>query len=67
MNLKVDDLVMLKTEPRFRLDQSYKSPFVIKSLTSTNTEIQLKDDAKAEQLNVSRQCVIRECHIQHPG
>ena len=46
---------MLKTEPRFRLDHSYKGPFVIKSLTSTNAVIQLKDDVSAEVLNVSRQ------------
>ena len=44
VKLKVGDLVMLKTEPRFRLDRSYKGPFEIKSLTSTNAVIQLKDD-----------------------
>ena len=55
VKLQVDDLVMLKTEPRFRLDRSYKGPFRIKSLTSTNAVIQLKDDTNAEELNVSRQ------------
>ena len=55
VKLNVGDLVMLKTEPRFRLDRSYKGPFVIKSLTSTNAVIQLKDDVNAEELNVSRQ------------
>ena len=55
VKLNVGDLVMLKTEPRFRLDRSYKGPFEIKSLTSTNAMIQLKDDVSAEELNVSRQ------------
>ena len=55
VKLKVGDLVMLKTERRFRLNRSYKGPFVIRSLTSTNAEIQLKDDPTAELLNVSRQ------------
>ena len=55
VKLKIGDLVMLKTEPRFRLDRSYKGPFQIKSLTSTNAIIQLKDDSEAEELNVSRQ------------
>ena len=55
VKLRVGDLVMLKTEPRFRLDRSYKGPFEIKSLTSTNAVIQLKDDSSAEEWNVSRQ------------
>ena len=55
VKLKVGDLVMLKTEPRFRLDRSYKGPFVIKSLSTTNADIQLTDDPAAEILNVSRQ------------
>jgi len=46
---------MLKTEPRFHLDRSYKGPFVIKSHTSTNADIRLKDDAIGELLNVSCQ------------
>ena len=55
LKLNVGDLVMIKTEPRFRLDRSYKGPFEIKSLTSTNAMIQLKHDVRAEELNVSRQ------------
>ena len=55
MKLKVGDLVMLKMEPRFRLDRSYKGPFVIKALSTTNADIQLKDDPATEILNVSRQ------------
>ena len=55
VKLNIGDLVMLKTEPRFRLDRSYKGPFKIKSLTSTNVIIRLKNDNTAEELNVSRQ------------
>ena len=55
VKLTVGDLIMLKSSPRFRLDCSFKGPFQIKSLTSTNAIIQLKDDSKAEELNVSRQ------------
>ena len=50
---------MLKTEPRFKLDRSFKGPFVVKSLTSTNAVIQLKDDDTAELFNVSRQRLSR--------
>ena len=55
MELQVGDLVMLKVEPRFRLDRVYKGPFQIKSLTSTNAVIVLKSDDNAEEMNVSRQ------------
>lgn len=55
MRLTVGDLVMLKTEPRLRLDRSYKGPLRIKSPTSINAMIQLKDDVNAEELNVSCQ------------
>ena len=39
VELQVGDLVMLKVEPKFRLDRVYKGPFQIKSLTSTNAVI----------------------------
>ena len=55
VKLKVGDLVMLKMELRFHLDRSYKEPFVIRSLSTTNADIQLKDDPASEILNVSRQ------------
>ena len=55
MKLKVGDLIMLKIEPRFHLDWSYKGPFVIRFLSTTNADIQLKDDPTSEVLNVSRQ------------
>ena len=55
VELKVGDLVMLKTEPRFYLDLSYKGLFQIKLLTSANAVIQLKNETTAEELNVSSQ------------
>ena len=58
MKLKVGDLVISKTEPRFHLDWSYKGPFVIRFLSTTSADIQLKDDPTSEILNVSRQHVI---------
>ena len=53
VKLKVGDLVMLKSEPRFCFDRSYKRPFVIRSLSITNADIQLKEDSRI--LDVCRQ------------
>ena len=53
--LQIGDLVMLKVQPRFKLDRSYKGPFTIQSLTSTNAVIQLAGDESSEPWNVSRQ------------
>ena len=53
--LEAGDLVMLKTAPRFRLDRSFKGPFIMKTVTPTNAVIQLKDDETVELINVSRQ------------
>ena len=57
VKLKVGDRVMLKVEPRFKLDRLFKGPFIIRSLTSTNavSYIQLQGDDKAEKIDVSRQ------------
>ena len=46
---------MLKVEPRFKLDRSFKGPFVVQSFTATNVVIQLQGDNTAEKINVSRQ------------
>ena len=54
-DLKIGDLVMLKTQSRFRLDRSFKGPFVVQSVTSTNPVIKAKDIEDAEEINVSRQ------------
>ena len=50
VKLKVSDL-----EPRFHLNWSYKGSFVIRSLSTTNANIQLKDDPTSNKLNFSRQ------------
>jgi len=55
IELKVGDRVMLKVEPQFKLDRTFKGPFVIKSLSPTNAMIQVQGDSSAHVLNVSRQ------------
>ena len=55
--LKVGNFVMLKVQPKFKLERHHKGPFVIKLLMDTNAVIQLKDDVDAEELNVSRHCL----------
>ena len=55
VQLKLGDRVMLKVEPWFKLDQSFKGPFIVRSLTSTNAVIQLQGDDKTEKIDVSRQ------------
>ena len=60
--LKEGDLVMLKTQPRFRLDRSFKGPFIVKTVTPTNAVIQLKGDDSAELINVSRQR-LSKCNV----
>ena len=37
VDLRVNDLVMLKTQPRFCLDCKYKGPFIIKAVTPIYT------------------------------
>ena len=54
-DLKIGDIVMLKTQSRFRLDRSFKGPFVVQSVTSTNAVIRAKDIEDAEEINVFRQ------------
>ena len=55
VKLNVGDRVMLKVEPQFKLDRTFKGPFVIKSLSPTNAMIQVQGDSSADVLNVSRQ------------
>jgi len=45
VSLKVGDRVMLKVEPRFKLDRTFKDTFVIKSLSPTNAMIQVQGDS----------------------
>ena len=53
--LEVGDLVMLKVQPRFKLDRFYKGPFTVESLTATNAVIRMSNDSSAEPWNISRQ------------
>ena len=53
--IKVDDLVMLKVEPRFKLDRAYKGPYRVMEVTSTNAVIRPVHDPLAEPWNVSLQ------------
>ena len=59
--LQKEDLVMLKVQPRFKLDRTYRGPFEVQSLTSTDAVIKLINDKNAEPWNVSRQR-LSKCH-----
>ena len=60
-DLQKGDLVMLKVQPRFKLDRPYRGPFEVQSLSSTNAVIKLVNDKNAEPWNVSRQR-LSKCH-----
>ena len=60
-DLQKGDLVMLKVQPRFKLDRPYRGPFEVQSLSSTNAVIKLVNDKNAELWNVSRQR-LSKCH-----
>ena len=55
LELKAGDLVMLKIQPKFKLDRQFQGPFIILSLTATNAILQAKDDKNGETIIVSRQ------------
>ena len=61
--IKVDDLVMLKVEPRFKLDQTYKGPYRVMEVTSTNAVIRPVHDPLAEPWNVSLQR-LSKCSVE---
>ena len=44
------DLVMLKVEPRFKLDRNYKGPYRVQEVTATNATIQLMNEPDSEPL-----------------
>ena len=46
--LQVGDLVIMKVQPCFRLERSYKGPFKNKSLTATNAMIVLEGSKSSE-------------------
>jgi len=43
-NIQEGDIVMLKVEPRFKLDRPYKGPYRVKEVTPTNVFIQQIND-----------------------
>ena len=53
--LTVGNLVMLKVQPKYKLNRRYKGPFIIKTLTDTNVVIQVQRDPNAEEINVTQQ------------
>ena len=44
------DLVMMKVEPNFRLDRTYRGPYRVLDVTSTNSIIQKVNDPDSEKL-----------------
>jgi len=48
VGLKVSDKVMLSVQPKFRLDCHFKGPFMIESLTETNTVIHANGERDGE-------------------
>ena len=54
-NIQAGDLVMLKVDPRFKLDRGYKGPFRVNEVTPMNATIQMMNDPNAEPLVVSLQ------------
>ena len=55
--VKENDLVMLKVEPRFKLDRTFRGPYRVEGVTSTNVVIRPVNDPTAEPWNVSIQRV----------
>jgi len=59
--MKRGDLIMLKVQPRFKLDQPYRGPFEVQLVILTNAVIKLLNDKNSEPWNVSRQR-LSKCH-----
>ena len=51
------DLVMLKVEPRFKLDRPYRGPYRVTGVTPTNVFVRPINDPAGEILDVSIQRV----------
>ena len=52
-NIHVGDLVMLKVEPRFKLDLGFKGPFWVNEVTPINGTTQMMNDPRPESIVVS--------------
>jgi len=57
--VKENDLVMLKVEPQFKLDRTFRGPYRVESVTSTNVVIRPVNYPTAEPWNVSIQRVFK--------
>ena len=55
--LLAGDIVMLKVEPRFKLDRSHRGPYRVQGVTPTNVFIRPVNDPNGEILDVSIQRV----------
>jgi len=53
--ISAGDLVMLKVEPRFKLDRGFKGPYWVRDVTTTNATIQMMNDPNSKELVVSLQ------------
>ena len=58
------DLVMLKVEPRFKLDRTYRGPYHVQGVTSTCATIVPINTPDGEVINVSLQRLLR-CRGEH--
>ena len=66
LKIKEGDLVMLKVEPRFKLDRPYRGPYRVHTVTSTCAHIQLINQPDSEVITVSLQRLSR-CRSQDIG
>ena len=55
LKIQDGDLVMLKVEPRFKLDRSFRGPYRVHRVTSTCAHIRLINQPDAELITVSLQ------------
>ena len=66
-HLEGGGLCMLKVEPCFRLDRSYRDPFRIQSLTTTDAVITPVNNCNVEPISVSRQRLLRVSSLVDGG
>ena len=66
VKIQEGDLVMLKIEPRFKLDRPFRGPYRVHTVTATCAHIKLINKPDAELLTVSLQRLSR-CRSQDIG
>ena len=62
--IRVGDFVMLKVDPKFKLDHSFQEPYQVHSVTGTCASIQPVNCPDKETIFVSLQRLSR-CHTAH--